>query len=91
MPQLKPPFYSGDTEAQRGTGAGPNHGALEEHPWATVWMGLPPEGRDAPLPGLLLLVWSPTHPCRKVEMRASFTPTCSSAAPASLDTARRTE
>lgn len=32
-----------------------------------------------------------THPCRKVEMRASFTPVCSSVAPASLGTVRRTE
>lgn len=31
-----------------------------------------------------------THPCRKVEMRASLTPACSSAVPTSLGTIKRT-
>lgn len=65
MLQPKPWCYSGDTEAQRGTGPGPSHRVLEGQGWAAVWMGFPPKGGNAPLPGLLLLTCFPYSPLQE--------------------------
>lgn len=88
----KSSFHNGNTEAQGRPGLAratePSRGRFGlQSRWgslphnSTVPPGL---GHPAPRPAPC------THPCRKVEMRASFTPACSSATLVSLGTVRRT-